>query len=105
MDITLVKNNRIVLDLNGADIYYQRPISVGNFRGISINNITTVSGGNIIVATLPSGLDLFNRGIGSAGVLNLTTTSGELISKVNLESNLRRTDIMISGTKNIFNGV
>lgn len=91
---------RIVLGLHEVDIYLQNPVPVYNITSVDNFLNATASSGTIVFSSFPpEGIDMFNRRIGIISQYN--TESGTFSNYPNLvlESNLRRTNIPISGSK------
>lgn len=105
MDLTLHKGHRVVKSISNIDIYYQDLIPTNNFCSISVPIDTTISNGNILISTIPTGIDIFNGNTGIIGTLDIVTSGFISITSLNFESNLRRTFLSISGAKIIMGGV
>ena len=67
---------------------------------VTIGDATTTSG-EIFFSTYPEEDLIDNRDLGAVVKYDITTTSGVIQPKVNLDSNLRRTDVSISGSRKV----
>lgn len=101
ISFTYKKPQTIVVGIKELDIYHQYPIPIFNITSIDNPYNTTITGGLVLISTLPEGLDLFNREVGLVGKLNISTSGLTIFAQIDLESNLRRAGISISGSRTI----
>jgi len=102
ININLVQGGRIVKGNKLVYIYLNEPnpVPVYNITSVDIHTEATAISGTLLLTTFPSdGLDIFNRDLGAA-IEYETSTSGIVIkNRLDFESNLRRGNIPISGSK------
>ena len=96
---------RVVMASGQVNIYYQYPIPVYNFTSVDNPYGITITGHNLLISTFPTVNPMFNRGLGLVGILDIQTSGITAITSLNLESNLRRTGVTISGSNLILGKV
>lgn len=82
-----------------VEVYYKRPIPIYNFTSIANPLDATTTSGVVYLSTYPKEGGIFNKHLGSIVALNTATSGVEIITTINLETNLRRAGIPISGSK------
>lgn len=96
-DIQLVSPGRIVIGTNAANVPYQEPIPVYNVRSLDNFRQATMTSGTFLIASLPDGIDIFNRELGM--VADVSLSGSAVVSGYHAMTGivLRRPNISISG--------
>lgn len=100
ININLTNTGRIVRDVARVDIFLQEVVPTQNFTSINNSLDSTATSGTLLTSTMPVGLNIFNRNIGAITEYDITT-SGFVTTfpKISFETNFRRADTSVSGSK------
>lgn len=101
MDINLKKSKRIVRMVGVADIFYGDTVPSYDFRAVDTTYDPSLVDGFVFTTTLPSGIDIFNQQLGATGFIDMATSGYSRIGALDLESNLRRSGVSVSGSRTL----